>query len=379
MIDVRQLVAAVDQIAEEKGIDRADILSTIEAAIAAAYKKECGLKGHELKVKFDIKKGITNIFEEKTVVADDQPRQIEGEEIKFNPKKEITLKEAKKIKKTAKVGDTIKLPMKKSVEYGRIAAQTAKQVIIQKIRETERETIYAEYKDREGELVSGTIQRIERGTVFVDLAKTIAVLPPAEQVPNERYRAGERMRFLLLKIEKGARGPLIVLSRTRPELLINLFAIEVPEISSGAVEIKAVAREPGIRSKLAVAANEEGVDPIGACVGQKGSRVATIIHELNGENIDIITWAKEAKVFIGHALSPAKVIDVTLYKKEKRAVVEVAEDQFSLAIGKNGQNVRLAAKLTGWKIDIKSEEDKTQSASSDDSKKKKASKQDKKE
>lgn len=394
LIDQRQFLAAIEQISEEKGISRDQILETIEAAIAAAYKKEHNLKGHKVVVKFNIESGSTDLFEEKDVVEDMTEEELEQqqkelEELKsaqkeeaesgnksdrsrqdgdddgddedrphiFNPNKEIMISEAKKIKKSIKVGDVLTTPLEAEEDYGRIAAQTAKQVIIQKIRETERETVYNELKDKEETVVSGTIQRMENNTVFFELGRATGILTRPEQIPHEQYRAGTRMRVYVLKVEKNLRGPAILLSRTRPEILQKLFELEVPEITDGSVEIKAIAREPGSRSKVAVMSHEDEIDPIGACVGQKGTRVSTIINELGGENIDIILWDEDLPTFISNALSPAKVITVELNesKTEKIAIVRVAQDQLSLAIGRSGQNVRLAAKLTGWKIDVHSE------------------------
>ena len=236
--------------------------------------------------------------------------------------------------------------------FGRIAAQTAKQVIIQRIREAERETIYDEFKTKEGEVVSGIVQRVERGMVFVDVGKTAGILFPEEQIPGEFYRIGQRLRILILEVQKDAKGPGIILSRANSKMLAKLFEMEVPEIASGAVEIKSIAREAGSRSKVAVNSTEEGVDPIGSCVGQKGTRVQAVINELGGEKIDIIEWSQDSAKFIANALSPAKVLNVQANQEQRVARVEVPEEQLSLAIGKKGQNVRLAAKLAGWKIDV---------------------------
>ena len=240
-------------------------------------------------------------------------------------------------------------------DFGRIAAQTAKQVIIQRLREAEREAIFSEFKGREGEIISGVVQRKEGQLVFVDLGKTNGLLTPAEQIPTDNYRISQRFRFMILKVEETPRGPVVLLSRSHPKLVLGLFKVEVPEIDSGSVEVKAIAREAGSRTKIAVISKEEGVDPIGSLVGQKGVRVQTVINELSGEKIDIILWSDKAKDFISNSFSPAKVLDVVIIDESRRhALVEVSDDQFSLAIGKKGQNVRLAAKLTGWKIDVRS-------------------------
>ncbi|MDD4901277.1 MAG: transcription termination factor NusA [Patescibacteria group bacterium] len=274
------------------------------------------------------------------------------EERKFNPKTELQIKDAKLIKKTAKVGDVIKTKLAVPAEYGRMAAQTAKQVIIQKLREAERGMIFSEFKDKENEVLAGVVQRREGRVVLVDLGKTAGVLPAEEQIAGERYRLGDRLKVYVKYVGMTPRGPEIVLSRTSDEILKKVFYLEIPEISNGLVEIKAVAREAGNRSKVAVMANGENVDPIGSCVGQRGSRIQTIISELGGEKIDIIEYNEDAAKFIAHALAPARVLSVELNQEEKRAVAKVAEDQLSLAIGREGQNVRLAAKLTGWKLDI---------------------------
>jgi len=281
---------------------------------------------------------------------------LEEEEKKLNPKKQILIEDAQKKKKSAKVGDIIKLPLKTLDDYGRIATQTAKQVIIQKIKEIEQDLTIEEYKTKEGETISGIIQREERGVVYLDIGRSNGILPPQEQIPNEHYSVGQRLKVLLLNIKEEARGPIVFLSRNRAEFITKLLELEVPEIANGSVKIKSITREAGKRSKIAVASEEEGIDPIGACVGQRGTRISAVINELGGENIDIILWDKDSKKFISNALSPAKVLDVKINKKENKAEVLVAKDQLSLAIGKGGQNVRLAAKLTGWKIDIVGQE-----------------------
>lgn len=370
-MDIKQITIAAEQIAEEKGISPESVQETISQAIAAAYKKEHGLKGHQIKVIFSPEAGVTGIVEEKEVVEDelaqrkDEPlsksptEESEDKEAqrRFNPKKMVTLSEAKEYKKNVKVGDLIEIPLETTLDYGRIAAQTAKQVIIQRLRETERETVYEQFKEKEGEVVNAPVQREEKGVVFVDLEKTTGVLPGKERIPNENLRIGSRYRFLVVSVERSSKGPVITLSRNRPEFVKALFSVEVPEIASGSVEIKSIAREPGVRSKVAVAGTEPNIDPIGACVGQKGTRVGMIMNELNGENIDIIEWNEDHSSYIQSALQPAKVLSVTLDKEARTATVKVAEDQLSLAIGKNGQNVRLASKLTGWKIELVSETD----------------------
>lgn len=369
--------SAIAQICEEKGISKEKVIETIEAAIAAAYKKDYGKKGQNIKAVFDVVSGDTKFFLVKEVVdettrefvkekteeegeakeAEQSPEEVESEETepklsRFNPERDLTLPEAKVINKKAKIGDILEISLEAKKDYGRVAAQTAKQVIIQRIREAEREAMYEEYKDKEGEIVSGVVQRIEGRNVFIDLGKSIGILFPSEQVHRENYRIGQRVKVYIDKVESSSKGPGIVLSRIHPMMVQKLFELEVPEIFAGTVEIKSIAREAGERTKIAVSSTEEGVDPIGSCVGQKGTRVMAIIDELGGEKIDIIQWNNDPEKFIASALSPAKVLKVDIREEEHEAVVSVPEDQLSLAIGKRGQNVRLAAKLTGWKIDI---------------------------
>ena len=263
------------------------------------------------------------------------------------------LEEAKKINPKIKVGEELEIPLETKEDYGRIAAQTAKQVILQRIREAEKESIFTEYKSKEGEIISGIVQRVEGRNVFLDIGKTLGILPREEQVPGEFHRPGQRLKVYLLKVEETPRGPAIILSRAYPKLISKLFELEVPEVSSGQVQIKSIAREVGSRSKISVSTDVEGIDPIGSMVGQKGTRVMAVINELGGEKIDIIEYSKVAEKYVANALSPAKTLEVKIMPKNKAQVI-VPEDQLSLAIGKDGQNVRLAAKLTGWKIDIKS-------------------------
>ena len=393
MFDIKQFSSAIKQISEEKGIAEQSVTETIEAAIAAAYKREYGKKGQIIKTKLNMESGdldVTQVFyvvegadeegnitgplplkvaEDKQDLETERPRKTngmppedvrsEGEEgelkIKFNPEKHVLLEEAKEKKKKVKVGDELVVKLESHTDFGRIAAQTAKQVVIQRLREAEREAIFSEFKKREGEIVSGVVQRKEGPLVFIDLGKTNGLLTSLEQVYGDNYRIGQRFRLMILKVDETSRGPVVLLSRSHPKLVIELFRMEVPEIDAGTVEVKAIAREAGSRTKIAVASSEEGVDPIGSLVGQKGVRVQTVINELSGEKIDIILWSEKPKDFISNSLSPAKVVDVkVLDEKRKHTLVEVSDDQFSLAIGKRGQNVRLAAKLTGWKIDVRS-------------------------
>ncbi len=371
MFDIKSFEPAIAQISEEKGIPKEKVMESIEMAIAAAYKKDYGKKGQIIKAKLDSKTGDIKFWQIKLAVGQDMifseeelskmedkaslPAKEEPEEkekFRFNPEKHIMLEEAKKIKPKIKTGEELEIPLEVKTDYGRIASQTAKQVILQRIREVEKETLLAEYKSKEGEIISGIVQRIEGRNIFLDIGKTLGILPREEQVPGEFYRPGQRLKTYLLKVEETSRGPSIVLSRAYPKLVSRLFELEVPEILSDQIQINSIAREPGSRSKISVSAKAEGIDPIGSMVGQKGTRVMAVINELGGEKIDIVEYAKDPEKYIANALSPAKPLEVKVLPKNKAEVV-VAEDQLSLAIGKDGQNVRLAAKLTGWKIDVK--------------------------
>ncbi len=372
MFDLKTINTVLDQLEQDKNIPREKIIEAIEMALASAYKKEYGKKGQIINAKFDLGTGATEFTQSKIVVEESmlKPELEEGEvdpiaveyeekeeedpRIRFNPEQHILIEDAKKIKKNVELEEEIIFPLEAKTDFGRIAAQTAKQTIIQKIREAEKISVAGEFEGRQGEIVSGTVQRIERGNVFVDLGRATGILPYEEQIRGERYGQGERVRAYLYSVDEGARGVFLKLSRTHPQFLQKLFEIEAPEINSGVVEIKAIVREPGSRSKVAAFSADEHIDPIGSLVGQRGVRISTIMSELNGEKIDIIEWSEDPYKFIEGALSPAKILNIEiLEEEEKSAVVEVAEDQLSLAIGKGGQNVRLAAKLTGWKIDIK--------------------------
>lgn len=338
---------AIDQIVAEKGISKERVLETIEAALAAAYRKDHGERDQDIRAEFNEDDGSARVYKVVTVVPD------EDEEEEFNEMAQIRLSDAKKDDAEAEVGkEYVEDVTPTDPNYGRVAAQTAKQVIIQRIREAEREATFDEYKDKEGEIISGIVQRIEGDMVFIDIGRTTGVLFPSEQVRGERYRPNQRIRVYVVKVELGGRGPDIILSRSHPGMLRRMFELEVPEIFAGSVQIKDIAREAGERSKIAVFTEEEGVDPVGACIGQRGTRIQTIIAELSGEKIDVIQWDKDPAHYIANALSPARVLAVDIFEDEKRALAHVDEDQLSLAIGKRGQNVRLAAKLTGWRIDI---------------------------
>lgn len=365
MLDLKTMKSALDQLEEERKIPKEKIVEAIEQALAAAYKKDYGKKGQIIRAHFNEETGETEFYQVKIIVDDTLVRKVEeGEEedevidesderVRFNEEHHIMLEDAKKIKNDAEIEEEIVFPLEKVEDFGRIAAQTAKQVIIQKIREAERGSIINEYGDKEGEIINGYIQKIERGMVYIDFARATGIMPKEEQIPGEFYRRGDRIRAYLYQVEETPRGVNLKLSRTHPKFLEALFEIEAPEISSGVVEIKSVAREPGSRSKIAVFSNDEHIDPVGSCVGQRGSRVTTVMGELGGEKIDIIPWSENPTVFIGNSLSPAKALDIEIDEENHKAIVEVSDNELSLAIGKGGQNVRLAAKLTGWRIDIK--------------------------
>ncbi len=409
-MDLKNFTSAIAQIAEEKGISAEKVIETIEQAIAAAYKKEYGLRGQKIKAKFNSKTGEIKFWQIKLVVDETMiyseeelealkekfvpstaGRKRPGREefssvkevscveeeakVRFNSERHIMLEDAKKINPKIKTGEEMETVLEAKSDYGRIAAQTAKQVIMQRIREEERNTIYQEYKSKEGEIISGIVQRIESGAVFMDIGRTIGILPREEQVPGEFYKPGERLKVYIIKVEETPKGPRIFLSRAYPKIISKLFELEVPEVAAGSVQIKSIAREAGSRSKIAVSSEVDGVDPIGSMVGQRGTRVGAVILELGGEKIDIVEWSENPEEYITNSLAPAKIIEVKIQPKNK-AMAIIPEDQLSLAIGKEGQNVRLAAKLTGWKIDIRSPE---KAEEEEKEKKKTAGKKEKKE
>jgi len=416
-MDLKAFVSAVAQISEEKGIPEEVVMETIETAIAAAYKKDYGKKGQIIRAKLDKETGALKLWQVKLIVDESMlkseeedvhelapleaeaeglvqaaekkavglgpaPRgnipegphgpsgfqvpghtdsgRIEEEElmeegekkVRFNPEKHIMVEEAKEIQKGVKPGDELIFDLETRDDFGRIAAQTAKQVILQRIREAEREAIFNEFQKKQDQVVSGIVQRIEGNTVFFDIGKTVGIMLAKDQIPSEHYRLGQRLRVYVDEVQIGSKGPQVYISRAHPKMISRLFELEVPEVASGAVVIKSIAREPGFRSKVAVEATQQGIDPIGSMVGQRGTRVTAVINELAGEKIDIIEWDEDPEQFVANALSPAKVL--TVDHEKNRMLVTVPEDQLSLSIGKEGQNVRLAAKLTGWKIDIKS-------------------------
>jgi N utilization substance protein A len=339
-----EFITAITALAAEKNLPRDVVLEAVEVALASAYKKD-DLALANVVVKINAEDGGMKVFTQKDVVADED---LEDEHT------QMTVEEARRYRADAKVGDVITFEASPK-NAGRIAAQTAKQVVLQRLREAEREVVYEEYSGKEGDIVSGVVQRLEGRNVIVELGKTEAVLLPQEQARTEHYRAGQRIKVLLLEVSKASKGPQIIVSRTHKDLLKRLFELEVPEIFKGIVEIKSIAREAGYRSKVAVYSRQEGVDPVGACVGMRGIRIQNVVNELNGERIDVVQWDPEPSRFVANALSPAQVVSVQTLEEENTAEVVVPDRQLSLAIGKEGQNARLAAKLTGWRIDIKSQ------------------------
>ena len=376
LFDLKSLNSALDELQTERGISRESVVDALATALAAAYRREYGKRGQIIRATFNPETGDMEFRQAKIVVDKTLVRTPEEEEAKpaeggspdasqseafrgdersrFNPEQHIMIEDARRIKKDAALDEEVSFPLEAKEDFGRIAAQAAKQVIMQKVREAERASIITEYGAREGEIVTGHVQRFERGNLFVDLGRATAILPYDEQIPGERYRQGERVRALLLRVDEGVRGTFIRLSRSHPRFLTKLFETEVPEMASGVVEVKGIVREPGSRAKIAVFSNDGHVDPVGALVGQRGVRVAVVTSELGGEKIDVVEWSENTGDYVKEALKPAQVIGIELFESENRAVVQVAEDQQSLAIGRGGQNVRLAARLTGWKIDIRS-------------------------
>lgn len=372
MIDLKAIHTVLGEF-ETRGISRETMIDAIENAMATAYKREYGKRGQVIRATLDLNGGTIAFEQVKTVVdessvrfpseeeADTEPVHhgfheeevlAEGELPRFDSEKHILLENAKLIKRGAEVGEEIVFPLEPQDDFGRIAAQTAKQVVIQKVREAEKLSMMEEFGEKKGEIVSGIVQRMERGAIFVDLGRTTGIIPYEEQIPGERYRMGERIRAYLYAVEEGFRGVYLRLSRAHPKFVVKLFELEAPELATGAIEVKALAREPGSRTKIALVSKDPHVDPVGSLVGQRGVRVSTVMSELGGERIDIIEWNEDAREFVKEALSPAVPISVELDEEGHRAAVTVSEDEQSRAIGRGGQNVRLAAKLTGWNIDI---------------------------
>src|SRR3989344_5372961 len=378
MIDLKTINAVLGEF-EDRGIGKATMVEAIESAMATAYKREYGKRGQVVRAKLDLNTGTIAFEQVKTVVdettvrfptsdedsGDQKPEHghhswhheheeelAEGELPRFDSEKHILLADAKLIKRGVTLGEEIVFPLEPQDDFGRIAAQTAKQVVIQKVREAEKLSMMEEFSEKKGQIVSGIVQRMERGAIFVDLGRTTGIIPYEEQIPGERYRMGERIRAYLYAVEEGFRGVYLRLSRAHPKFVVKLFEMEAPELAAGSIEVKALAREPGSRTKIALASLDPHFDPVGSLVGQRGVRVSTVMSELGGERIDIIEWNDDAKEFVKEALSPATPLEVVLDEANHRATVTVPEDEQSLAIGRGGQNVRLAAKLTGWNIDI---------------------------
>lgn len=342
-IDNKELILALEELEKEKGIKKEYLLESIETALVTAYKRNFD-SSENVKVEMDRKTGVTYVYSVKEIV-----------EVVENPILEISEEEAKKINKTLGIGDQVNIEIVPK-NFGRIAAQTAKQVIVQKIREAEREVLYSEFSDKKGQIVAGMIQKAERGIVVMDLGKLEGLMPVKEQIPTEKYKQNEKIKAYVVDVERGEKGSLqVIVSRSHPDFVRKMLEIEIPEIAEGIIEIKSVSRDPGKRCKVAVYSQNENIDPVGSCVGQRGIRIQSIINELNGEKIDVIEWNPDMSTFIASALLPAQIMAVDIKEEEKFAQVIVPDDQLSLAIGKAGQNARLAAKLTNWKIDIKSE------------------------
>lgn len=395
----------IKQICAEKGLTEESVIETINSALAAAYRKDFGEKNQNIQAEYDLDTGKTKIFDVKEVVEDLTPEELalieelkkQREEIKekiasgeitadelkkireekaaaaqtehnelsegeddgtrrFNPRTQIQIGEAKQIKKSFKINDTVKTELELKSDFGRMAAQTAKQVIIQKLREAERNVIYQEYKDKEGKILNGMVQKFEGPNVIIDLDRVSAILPPQEQIRNERYRVGDRVKVYVMSVMLTTRGPEIIVSRAHSEIVKMLFSLEIPEIASGVIKIMGIAREAGNRTKISVATDDSNIDPIGSCIGQRGARIQTIINELGGEKIDIIQYSDDIIKYLSNALLPAKISQVKVNNEEKNALVIAPADQLSLTIGRGGQNVRLASRLTGWTISVKEDE-----------------------
>ncbi|MDD3101846.1 MAG: transcription termination factor NusA [Patescibacteria group bacterium] len=398
------ILAAIDQICQEKKLSKEQVVGAIEQALSAAYRRDFGQKNQDVKVEFDPETGKMRVFDIKTVVEDlpeieDESAteevavkekktkkkskkseeevlpvepQEEKEEKHFNPRTELQLSDAKKISKKYKIGDIIKTELEIHSDFGRIAAQTAKQVIVQRLKEIERSAVFQNYKSQEKQVVDAVVQRLERNVILIDLQDATAVLPYTEQVQEERYWPGQKIKVYILMVSETNKGPEIIVSRRHPDILKELFRSEIPEIASGTVEIKVIAREAGSRSKIAVFTSEKNLDPIGSCIGQKGARIQTIISEIGGEKIDIIEYSEDPKKFIANALAPAKTVSLKIDEKNKEVSVKVRKNQLSLAIGRAGQNVRLASRLTGYKIEVQLSEEEEVEATTEEVKKEKS-------
>lgn len=369
------ILTSIEQICKEKNISTEQVLNALEQALANAYRKDFGEVNQNIRVKFNPSTGSMEIFDVKTVVENLQEEKttlkktaakktkekkkekVEIEEKKFNPRTEITLSDAKKINKKIKIGQEIITPLSPPTAFGRVAAQTAKQVLTQKLREAEKETIYKNFKTKEKTVISGLIQRKERGEIFIDLDGTNGILPYSKQILEENYLPGQKIKVFIEEVKETVRGPKIILSRRSPEIVKEILFSEIPEITNGTVQIKGIVRIAGYRSKIAVFSKEKAVDPVGACIGQRGIRIQTIINELGGEKVDIINYSDDQEKFISNALAPAKASSLSLNKEKKQALVKMKENQISLAVGRGGQNVQLACLLTGWIINIEKEKE----------------------
>ena len=367
MLDLKTMRSALESLGEERKISNEKVIDAIEQAFAAAYKKDFGKKGQIIKAKMDVETGKLDFYQVKIVVDDSVVRIVNQEtehedydendtRVRYNEEHHIFLQDAQKMKSGVALEDEMIFPLEEHTDFSRIAAQTAKQVIMQKIREAEQSVLLEEFGAKEGDIITGTVDKIERGIVSVAIGRAFAIMTPDEQIPGEFHRRGERIKAYLYKVEQGPRGISIRLSRTHPKFIESLFMIEAPEVASGTVEIHSIAREAGARTKIAVLSHDPSIDPVGACVGQKGVRVSAVMSEINGEKIDIIPYDEDPALFVANSLAPARVFDILIDEDKQTAEVDVPEDQLSLAIGRGGQNVRLAAKLTGWKIDIKGSE-----------------------
>ncbi len=366
---INQFVAAIDELCEEKGIDRDTVIETVEAALAAAYRKDYGRPRQIIRAKLNPENGEADVFRIYEVVED--------EELVEEPEQQLSLTDARKLDKKAEIGGEVMIPLPKQEDFGRIAAQTAKQVIIQRLREAERNLLFKEFKDKEYQVVNANVQQIDGKNVIVSLGKANGIIFSSEQIRSENYYVGQRLKVYVKEVTETSRGPQIIVSRSDEGLISGLFALEVPEINAGTVEIKNIAREAGSRSKIAVVAHDEKIDPVGSCVGQRGTRVQAVISEIGDEKIDIVLWDEDVEQFIMNALSPAKTKKIVISAKDNKATVFVDKESLSLAIGKGGQNVRLASKLTGWGIDIEVASDEVEDES--DKKKSKKKKVDAKE
>ena len=338
---ISPFAAAINQLADERGLPKDIIIDTIEAAVAAAYRKDYGQQDEDIKAKLDEESGVFHVKQCFEVV--EEPENIHAQ---------LTVDQAQEMKKGSKIGDIIEIELEPHEDFGRIAAMTAKQVISQRLREAEKEILYAEYKEKQGQLINGYVQQVEGPNVILNIGKLNGLMIASDQIPNQNYYPGQRLKVLVYTVEETPRGPRVLVTRSSADFITKLFELEVPEIASAAVEVKAIAREAGVRTKMAVVSNQPGLDPVGSCVGQRGTRVQAVLSEIGEEKIDIILWNDSIEQLITNALSPAKIDKITLRKKAQSASVNVPVDQLSLAIGKNGQNVRLASKLTNWEIDI---------------------------